>query len=158
MATYTITSPTSDLTYAGSDSNYDYYLDDGGNVYQVPRRSQQTNLPPFITGNTSTTGSSGGYIQQGQSWLNDLLNFGLGLAALGNRGSIQGGAINPINQQPLPNYNYGYSPEQLAAIRAQQERSAGGQFGASVEQFIKNNSGILLLAGLGVVLWKSGRK
>jgi hypothetical protein len=126
------------------DSNETYPYNGGGGA----------TLPPFISGNTSTTGGSGGYIQQGQSWLNDLLNFGLGLAAIGNRGTIQGGAINPAAQpQGLP-----FSAEAIAAAQARSQQNLGGNFGASLQKFITQNTGLLLIGGVAFVLWKSGRK
>lgn len=138
-----------------SDSSYYYYQDVlTGEVYAVPKAASQNALPPFVSGNTSTTGSSGGYIQSGQSWLNDLLNFGLGLAAIGNRGTIQGGAINPA-QQPQ---TLGLSPLQQQALFASQQANAGGQLGSSLQSFITKNSGWLLIGGAAFLLWKSGRK
>jgi hypothetical protein len=140
-----------------SDNNYIYYQDGlTGEIYGVPRTGSQNSLPPYISGNTSTTGSSGGYIQQGQSWFNDLLNFGLGLAAIGNRGTIQGGAINPSVQPSGLGLN---AEAQAAAIaRANANNNAGANLGGSLQNFITNNTGLLLVGGLAVVLWKSGRK
>lgn len=138
------------------------YIDIGGDIYPVdcqgiyPASGAQS-TPPFIAGNTSSPG--GGYIQPGASWFNDILNTLLGLTALGNQGTIQGGSINPNVQ---PNYSYpqgGISQSQAEQLAAyQRERSAGGQFGASIQDFVSKNSVLIMVGVLGFVLFRSGRK
>lgn len=104
-------------------------------------------LPPFITPGASSPGT-GGYIQPGQSWLNDLLNWSLGLAAVGGGQTIQGGAINP-QQQPV------YIPPQPTP-QGGNVKELG--VGSSLEQFITKNSTWLLIGGAVFLLYKSGRK
>lgn len=116
------------------------------------------NITPQLPSVTTSGGSSGGVlITSGHSWYEDLLNAFLGLSAIG------------ANAPYIPSTNQGAyyqqrssqaSAEQLAAQRAAAARSQnlGGTFGSSFQNFIQQNTGLLLVGGIGLVLWKSGRK
>ena len=136
------------------DSQGCYYYDDFGNIHPVPcggggSSYPSQNFPPIISGGVSTTGTSGGYIQQGQSWYNDLLNTILGLGAIGQGGTIQGGAINP-QQQPA------YMPQQYQQSQYPQNQSVVNT--SSLGDFVSKNATWLLIGGAVYLLWSSGRK
>ena len=131
------------------DSQGCYYFTNDGYVVDVPCPTNQQ-LPPIISGSVSTTGTSGGYIQQGQSWYNDLLNTILGLGAIGQGGTIQGGAINPRQNIPayIPQYN-----QQSQYPNNQSVVNTG-----SLGDFVSKNATWLLIGGAIYLLWNSGRK
>jgi hypothetical protein len=141
-------------TYRDSNTGqcFVYYEDLGEIPVQCPPSSGST-LPPIISGGISTTGSSGGYIQQGQSWYNDMLNALLGLAAIGQGGTIQGGAINPRQPSVQQILQSPTQPLSQAPIS-----NAGASFGAGIQDFITQNFTLLALGAGLLILYKSGRK
>lgn len=92
----------------------------------------------------------------GQTTLDKLLN-----ALTTNLAIIKGRGYIPTTQQPVD-----YSALALAqqpylnpAINPNLgSGNTGATFGATLEQFVANNTGLLLVLGAGIVLWKSGRK
>lgn len=68
---------------------------------------------------------------------------------------IKGAGYIPTQTQPqqqvINPYPIGVNPYPV-------NNNIGGSLGTDIQNFITNNTGLLLIAGVGVVLWKSGRK
>lgn len=93
-------------------------------------------------------------VQYGVTTLDKILASVLsGLAIVKNQPYV------PTTQQPQSQYQQGaYPPEYYALLAQQQQNSNLGQAGSDLENFIKNNTGLLLVGGVAVVLFMSGRK
>lgn len=154
MSTIVGTSPTGAPIYKDNAGCYLYDpVYDEAIPVNCPSGAQ--NYPPIIGPNVSINPP---YIQSGGSWYNDLLNTILGLGALGQGGTIQGGAINPNVPQVQPNYNFpqgGLTPQQLAQY---QQIQNDGQFGSDLQRFITKNFTWIAIGIGAFVLYKSGRK
>lgn len=106
-----------------------------------------TPKPVSIKINTNPDGTV--IAQAGQTTLDKLL-----AALTTNLALIKGSAYIPTTQQPqIPQYINPY-PQGLPNNTS----GTGATFGDSIEQFVTQNTGLLLIVGLGVVLFKSGRK
>lgn len=99
-----------------------------------------------------------GSVQYGQTTLDKVLNTILSGFALYKNASYVPTTTQPANQ----NYGGGYNPNDLAyqQLLAQQyaTQNAGGQFGASLQRFFTENSTVVLIGGVALVLYMSGRK
>lgn len=147
--------------YQDTGTNDCYLLEDDEYVYwgDCPRGASNQGFPPIIGPGVSVNPP---YIQPGGSWYNDLLNTILGLGALGQGGTIQGGAINPNIPQAQPNYNFpqgSLSPSQLAQYQQlQQQQQNDSQFGSDLQRFVTKNFTWIAIGIGAFVLYKSGRK
>lgn len=124
----------------------------------IPYEDTLPSRTPQLPTITTPGGSTGGVlIQRGGSWYEDLLNTLLGLGAI-NRGAThipstnQGAyyAQQAAQQQQL-------SQLQLQALAAQRQPQGGG-VAEDLGDFIRRNSTIILIGGLGYILWRSGRR
>ena len=125
------------------------------NCPSTPNVPTSPQLPSMNSGQVSTGGV---LIQNGGSWYNDLLNTVLGLAAIGQHqpyipSTNQAAAVASAQQNTIRNTGtlpINYSNNQLS--------NAAGQTASSLTKFISDNSGVLLVAGAALLLFKSGRK
>lgn len=110
-------------------------------------------VPPIISPSMTTGGV---LIQSGQSWLEDVLNTILGVTAVSHGATHIPSTAHTVSQ-PQPQIVYQPSNQGASAIPTG-DGSTGGKLGSSIESFIANNTGILLIAIVGIVLFKSGRR
>jgi hypothetical protein len=89
--------------------------------------------------------------QTGQTTLDKLL-----AALTTNLALIKGSAYIPTTQQPVqqPIYNPYVNPYPTGNNTS----GTGATFGDSIEQFVTNNTGLILIGGAAFLLFKSGRK
>lgn len=98
-------------------------------------------------------------VSQGQTTLDKILSSVLsGLALVQGAGYVpttahpQAQSAATVQQQTLS------FEQQLAMQRLAAQNSTGGKFGDSIQKFITENTGLLLVGVVAVVLFKSGRK
>lgn len=108
--------------------------------------SNQQNVPVRV--NTLPNGTP--QVSVGGTTLDKLL-----AALTTNLALIKGANYIPTTQQPQQQQYYAQNPY---AVNPYADNNTGGKLGAGLETFITENTGVLLIAGIGVVLLMSGRK
>lgn len=134
------------------------WVDDGWGGYFVNCPSGSgggyANQLPTMQSPTMTTG--GAPIQSGGSWLNDLLNTFIYSSALYNNASHIPTTAHQT-QTPVQQVINPY-PQGSAIPQNSLGASAGANLGGSIQDFISKNSTLLLVAGVGLVLYKMNSK
>lgn len=92
------------------------------------------------------TNAGGVQISTGQTTFDKILSTFLSSVALFKNASYVPTTVQPVNQYPSSAYDY----QQQALL--QQQLYAQQSTGANIENFIRNNTGLLLVVGLGFVL------
>lgn len=92
-------------------------------------------------------------MQSGQTTLDKVLATFLSAFAIQKQA-----AYVPTTTQPNQGYGGQMDAQTLAYLQQQQLGGTGATFGASIEQFVTNNTGLILIGGIAFVLFKSGRK
>lgn len=129
-----------------------YYKDEYGQYTIAGACPFGGNVATSSPSGIKVTGQVGGIgVSSGQTTLDKILATITSLAAIG-----KGAQYVPTTTHPAqPNITF---PEPIVAGAYQPQATAGGQFGDSIQRFVTENTGLLLLGGIALVLWRSGRR
>jgi len=127
----------------------------GYNPYNPNTPAYNPNSPMTVNTNPVTGQIE---ISQNPDRLQQWINAGLSSLAL-----IRNASTVPTTTPASGYSNNGqYDAQTLALLQQQQllaqQGGTGASFGAGIESFVKNNTGLLLVGVIALVLFKSGRK
>lgn len=113
---------------------------------------------PATTQPKIMTNTGGVQIQTGQTTFDKVLNTITSMTALFKGANYVPTTTIPANNYTTPTGAGDYQTQLLLQQMYQQQNSLTGKAATGIENFVKENTGLLLIGGVGLFLFMSGRK